>query len=105
VVALTENHEFLQQIDDVKTHDDPTMDHVFVIGHKPILGEEGDGETISPSQVEELTEMLCEPMVITAVPRCVGISRPVPTIGSRIWWIAWPRAGRGVGGTGRHDWI
>jgi hypothetical protein len=41
--------------------DDPTIDHVFVFGHKPIIGEEGVGETIAPSQVDEFTAMLCHP--------------------------------------------
>lgn len=84
MVALTESHEFLPQIDDVKTQNPPTIDQVFVIGHKSILGEEGDGETISPSQVEESTEISCAPVVISAVPSCVAISRPVPTIASSI---------------------
>jgi hypothetical protein len=45
----------------IKAQDDPTIDHVFVFGHKPIIGEEGAGETIAPSQVDEFTEMLCNP--------------------------------------------
>jgi hypothetical protein len=40
---------------------DSTIEHVFVLGHKPIKGEEGDGETISPTQVEAFTRLLCDP--------------------------------------------
>ncbi|MDE0951847.1 MAG: metallophosphoesterase [Halioglobus sp.] len=45
----------------IKAQDDPTVDHVFVFGHKPIIGEEGVGETIARSQVDEFTKMLCNP--------------------------------------------
>ena len=44
-----------------RSQDDPTIDHIFVFGHKPIVGEEGAGETIAPSQVDDFTEMLCNP--------------------------------------------
>jgi len=45
----------------IRSQDDPTIDHIFVFGHKPIVGEEGSGETIAPSQVDDFTELLCNP--------------------------------------------
>ena len=41
--------------------DDPAIEHVFVLGHKPIVGEEGAGETISPTQGETFRKLLCDP--------------------------------------------
>jgi hypothetical protein len=45
----------------IKAQDDVAIDHVFVFGHKPIRGEEGAGETIAPSQIDEFTGLLCNP--------------------------------------------
>lgn len=37
------------------------IEHIFVLGHKPVIGETGTGETISLTQVDEFTAMLCNP--------------------------------------------
>ncbi len=44
-----------------QAQNDPTIAHVFVFGHKPIVGQEGEGETIAPSQLEAFTSLLCDP--------------------------------------------
>jgi len=40
---------------------DATIGHVFVFGHKPIVGQEGEGETIAPSQRAAFQSVLCDP--------------------------------------------
>lgn len=56
----------------IRSQDDPTIDHIFVFGHKPIVGEEGAGETIAPSQVDDFTEMLCNPSGDNSVTKVRG---------------------------------
>jgi hypothetical protein len=40
---------------------DPTIEHIFVFGHKPVVGQPGVGETIAPTQTETFTSLLCDP--------------------------------------------
>jgi hypothetical protein len=45
----------------LQAQDDASIEHVFVLGHKPIVGEEGEGETLNPTQVEAFKALLCDP--------------------------------------------
>lgn len=40
---------------------DPAIEHIFVFGHKPIVGQPEAGETIQPSQVQAFKSLLCDP--------------------------------------------